>query len=101
MTKDEVITKIHDVVASGDEFGEAAVKAERIKAIAACAVFFFREPPEDFENVSPYIIALSAFEVIKDLAEGVDNDITKGIQHIFDLSVMPAEGSVKSATSKP
>lgn len=44
MTKDEIITKMHDIATSGKEFCGAAVKAEQIKAIAACAAFFFREP---------------------------------------------------------
>lgn len=97
MTKDEVITKICDIAVSGDEFCGAAVKAERIKSIAACAAFFFREPPEDFEGVSPYIIALSAFEVIKTLAEEIDNDIVDGVQLISDT----AGRSVKNEPSKP
>lgn len=103
MTKDEIITQMRDIAVSGEEFCGAAVKAERIKAIAACAAFFFREPAADFENVSPDIIALSAFEVIKALAEEADNDIANGMQRISDTCchVMPAEGSVKNATAKP
>lgn len=103
MTKDEIITKMHDIATSGKEFCGAAVKAEQIKAIAACAAFFFREPAQDFENVSPDIIALAAFEVIKNLAEEADNDIANGVQRISDTYsfAMSAERSVKNATSKP
>lgn len=97
MNKDEIIAKICDIAVSGDEFDEAAVKAEQIKAIAACAMFFFRESPKDFEDVPSYIIAWSVFKVIKALAEEIDNSISDGVQLISDT----AERGIKNAYSKP